>query len=186
MMLINYEAAGSWISFQHFDRITDVIQWKLLSEKFRLSPPVKEKRDWYSRCKVIRWNSWVCLCLHSQRTQRYWSTSIHGWRQKTQPGHAFQSASAPAHKLNPRDFPFQKGRKRGYNITSFTLRDWPVRVTRVEGLLSFTLENISWFRFHRKSELSVALCKQRKEENQVWWRLLKKSQFVTIHSYSCF
>lgn len=60
-----------------------------------------------------------------QRTQRYWSTSIHGRRQKTQPGHTFQCDSAPAHKLNPRDFSFQKGRKRGYNITSFTLRERP-------------------------------------------------------------
>lgn len=59
---------------------------------------------------------------------------------------AFQSASAPAHKLNPRDFPFQRAKK-GDNITSF-------RVTReawVEGLVSFTLSNISWFRFHGKS-----------------------------------
>lgn len=45
----------------------------------------------------------------------------HVHSQKMQPGHTFQSASAPAHKLNPRDFPFQRVEK-GYNITSFGVR----------------------------------------------------------------
>lgn len=49
-----------------------------------------------------------------QKTERLRPMSIHGpgRRQKTRPGHTFQSASAPAHKLNPRDFPFQRGEKR--------------------------------------------------------------------------
>lgn len=68
--------------------------------------------------------------------------AAHIYSQKMQAGHTFQSASAPAHKLNPRDFPFQ-GMKKGYNITSFRVREKPVGVAWVEGLLSFTLSYIS-------------------------------------------
>lgn len=37
--------------------------------------------------------------------------AAHIYSQKMQAGHTFQSASAPAHKLNPRDFPFQGMKK---------------------------------------------------------------------------
>lgn len=40
------------------------------------------------------------------------------------PGQTFQPASAPAHTLNPRDFPFH-GVEKGYNITSFGAREAP-------------------------------------------------------------
>lgn len=87
-----------------------------------------------------------------QRTQRSLLMSIHGpgWRQKTQPGHTFQPASAPAHKLNPGISPF-KERKKGYNITSFRQRERLVGVTGWRDSCHSLLWDISWFRFQGKS-----------------------------------
>lgn len=70
-----------------------------------------------------RWNILICLFLHSPINR---AIGAHVYSQKMRPGHTFQSASAPAHKLNSRDFPFQRVEK-GYNITSFGVRESPWR-----------------------------------------------------------
>lgn len=73
----------------------------------------------------------ICLLLINR---------VHVYSQKIRPGQTFQSASAPAHKLNPRDFPFQRVEK-SYNITSFGVREMP----RLEGLFqTFPDLGFSW------------------------------------------
>lgn len=62
----------------------------------------------------------MCLVLHRLKNKESLACV---YSEKTQPGHTFQPASAPAHKLNPRDFPLSAGEKRGYNITSFRVRE---------------------------------------------------------------
>lgn len=68
------------------------------------------------------WNILVCLLLHTlvNRGQRECGPRLFtaaAGRQKTRPGHTFQSASASAHKLNPRDFPFQQGGEKEATIS---------------------------------------------------------------------
>lgn len=91
-----------------------------------------------------------------QRTEGLRPMSIHvpGRRQKTQPGHTFQPASAPAHKLNPRDFPFER-EKRGYNITSFRPRERLVGVTGRRDSCHSLFETFPDLGFTGSQDLSV-------------------------------
>lgn len=92
------------------------------------------------------------------------------YSQKTQPGHTFQPASAPAHKLNPRDFPFQRVKK-GYNITSFRVREKLVG-WRDSCLLLF--ETFPDLGFMGSQDVSVVVSRGGVRTFQVGLRLLRE------------